>query len=125
MFFFFFLQVKRNEYELFSSMTCVHEINKTPHFFMLSILCYVPRWKNKGMRPSLQRMSTFTGRCELYKWQVTGVFIESNTGLSFDSFCIVYIIHLPKHRSEVGFCFPPLNLSKIQQKKTFPCKLLH
>lgn len=70
-------------------------------------------------------MSTFTERCELYKWQGTDVFIESNTGLSCDSFCIVYIIHLPKHRSEVGFCFPFINLSKIQQKKTFSCKLSH
>lgn len=124
---FFFWNLKEVCEEVnYSLLCCVHEINENPHFFTLSISCYVPRWRNKRMRSPQQRgwvhsqqdMSYISGKSQMF-------FTESSTGLSCDSFCIVYIIHLPKHRSEVWFSFHPLNLSKIQHKKTFSDKLLH
>lgn len=51
-------------------------------------------------------------------------FIKNNIELLCDSFCIVYFIHLHEDRSEIWFCFPPVNLHKLQQEKTFSGKLL-
>lgn len=106
-------------------MTCVHEIKKIPHFFMLSILCYVPRWKNKGMRSSLQRgwvhsqqdVSYINGRLQVFLLKVT-------QGTHVTVFALFTSYIFLNTEVKYDFFFPPINLSKIQQKKTFSCKLL-
>lgn len=121
-----FLKVKRNEYEWFSSMTRVHKINKEPplfhvkYFMLCSKMRRIKGWNllyKEGWVHSQQGVSYINGRSQIFLLKVTQG--------TCNNFCIVCIVRLPKHGSEVWFCFPLINLSEIQQKEKISDKLLH